>query len=383
MIGVKKTFTIKEIKSYIFETAGVPDNILECSDLLFNKIIEHLSENKNEPIYIKSEFIINGNFRIADFDMRQVKVVFNLNSIRKEKGIELNSAGIKGKQTLISNFRIKELDYSIENKHLLFKLDYSGGYTVNNIHILKFFKDNKDYIHSIISHELKHVYDDFKKPLNSIISQADYNSYQEDTNIPPLNNLVYAMYYTSNFEKTVKNTEFYSILKNKHIKKSEFNEFLKNSEEYQMLKQMRSLTFEKLENSLKNNFYEQVKNFLKQTGWKVELYTVEQNVDRVLELLYIQISNNKLNYLKDFLLNVTQPIIKDVLNNEKFYNKEKLKINNADYILFFRNKIKQINIGSDSMIKNIGKLYVLLNEDTSEQGLRINKGINFKWVNCF
>ena len=377
---MKKSFTGKEFKELIYETAGVPDNILETSDLLYSKIVEYLTNNRNEPINMSAEFVVDGDFIIGklpetgenDFITNQIKVVIKIKNIRPITDIGFVGAGHESKTELASNFRIKELKFSVENHSINFDFEYSAKYKIQFIHLLKYFNNNTDYIKSVIAHELKHVYDGFKKPVTHINTNADYKSYEYNANIPPVNNLIYAMYYTSNFERTVKNSEFYTTLTLKLIKKSEFNNFLNNSEEYQVVKKMRDLTFEKLINSMKTTYYGEVKNFLILAGFKPEMYSVDQNIDKVFELVYLGINKLKLEYLSKFLLNTSKPIISDIKKNYDYYKKEEENNFDVDYIKYFKDKIRDINKRADVMIHQIGKLYILLTEEGFNPNLHIN-----------
>jgi len=206
------------------------------------KIIEHLDNDKNHPIRMYEEFIINGDFIIGDFKFVKMRVKISVDNTNPTKNLELISAGYSGNPMLIDNFKLKQVDYSIENNYINFNINSTVEHNITFVNISKFFKQNEEQIITILSHEIKHVYDNFKKPVSGVLKNSTYKSYDANINIQPLNNLIYSMYFTSDFEKTVVNTEFYSILNKRNIKKSEFAEFLNNSQTYKRLKVMRNFT---------------------------------------------------------------------------------------------------------------------------------------------
>jgi len=379
---MEKVYNGEEFKRIIFETAGIPENILECSDLLYSKIFEHLNNNKNEPIPMWKEFFVEGNFRIMDFEVNKIRVRIVIDRVKYDKNIEFKNGGNVDNAILTNNYKLKTQEYSIENNYLLLTFETSANYIVTFINILKYFKNNEEYIKSVIVHELKHAFDDFKKPLSPLLKHGEYKGYDYRTDIPPINNLIYGMYYTHDFERLVRNTEFYSLLNQRNIKKSEFNDFLVNSETYQIIKKMRDLTLDKIINTIKLSYLAEVDNFLITLKYNPEIYTPDQKIDIVFEKTYDGIKDLTIEYLGKFLLDVSKPILNSMQQRRLFYDKEVQKKANADYMKYFNDKIKEINKNADLIIHKIGKLYDLLNEEVSYEfmhdGSKMNNGKD--WV---
>lgn len=136
---------------------------------------------------------------------------------------------------------------------------------------------------------------------------------------------------------------------------------------------MRNFTLDGLIDEIKNGYMSQVDEFLKTLGYSTEKYSSEQKINLV--LLAAQITLNKLNlsYLSKFLINVSDPILRYTDENRDFYYKTTEKLQSVDMIKFFNDKIKIINKNADEIIRKIGKLYILLNEDITFEDLRMDR----------
>jgi len=124
---------------------------------------------------------------------------------------------------------------------------------------------------------------------------------------------------------------------------------------------------------IKSGYMGQVDEFLNTVGYHIGNYSVEQKIDLVLKATQITLNNLNLNYFGKFLLNVSNPILRYTDENRDFYYKTSEKLQSVDTIKFFNEKIKTINKNADEIIRKIGKLYILLNEDITYEDLRNDK----------
>ena len=60
------------------EAVGVPTNIVEISQQLYDKIMSELNPNKNLRSLFKKEFELKGNFQINDYEFKKIILSFNI-----------------------------------------------------------------------------------------------------------------------------------------------------------------------------------------------------------------------------------------------------------------------------------------------------------------
>lgn len=363
---MKKVYSGSEIKEILSERLGVPDNIYQASVLFYNEIIKYLGNNKDLKINNKINFLINGDFKISDFIFNEssIEIVVDYSAMYN-KDLTIDFIGNKSKTSVVDNFKLNTFDYSPENNKTTFVFNYDINYTVKCVHVLKYFLNNKEQIITSLTHELKHKFDDFKKPTNSLIKQAEYDSYNYDSKIQPIDFLIYGMYCTSDTEKFVKNSEFYSELENSGIKKEDFKQFLLNSKIYKTYKFFSTLTLQMTIDNIKGNYMNEVDKLLFSTNNYNENMTVDEKIDLVFKITYLGVSNLKLTYLNSKLSSPTIGIVKSYLTNDEFYQKQLLKIKNNTHINFFNSKLNEINSTSTSVLKRLTKLYDILKEENT------------------
>lgn len=74
---------------------------------------------------------------------------------------------------------------------------------------------------SKLTHELKHIFDKIKNTTSKIGKNADYYAFSSnEISIKPLNDFIYAIYFTTDIESSVRNSELYSNLKLNKVKKT-------------------------------------------------------------------------------------------------------------------------------------------------------------------
>ena len=360
---MKKVYTGAEIKEWLFEKTGVPDGIYETSVLFYNKIIEYLNNNKDKSINDSLQFVINGDFNISDFKFNESTIEFKIDySHLYSKKLEINHMGEISTDIMIDNFILKTLEYSPENNKIIIVFNYNINSSVKCINILKYFKKNKDYLLSSLTHELKHRFDDIKQPLNSLMKTSDYRSYDYKSTIPSIDYFIHGMYYTSQYESLVKNSEFYALLKTSKTTKSTFNEFITNSEMYKTLKFLTTLNLNMIIDNISKLYLKEVDQLLLVANHYDENMSVDDKIGLVLKIAYVGISNLKLSYLNSKLSLPTNVIVNSYLSNKDFYEKELNRLNNLNYINYYNKKLGEINIESNKCLRKLSKLYDMVQE---------------------
>lgn len=366
-IKIRESELRKIIKEAIIkESYGVPDGIYETADLLLNELIKQLDENPNGEIGVFKEFLFNGDFNILDFKFNDIaiNIAINYESNRNDKFLNYGGASNKDTHIQAPKFRILASSYSIKNNNVTIRFGVSDKIVVIYSHISYMLKNNKIHFKSILVHELKHIYDGLKKPMKKAMVKAEYDSYAKYQNSPikPLNNFIYGLYYNHDFESMVRNSEFYTLLKDNNIKKSNFNEFLENSAIYKQLKSYKYLTIDNIIKDLKNNYMIDIDKILINFQKYLDSDTVDNKILKIFEIIFINLRDNKLNALSRYLSN-TNPSINGLSGrNKDYYDSEVNNLNKIDIMSFFRNKQIEMNNNADLAMKKISQLFLKLEE---------------------
>jgi predicted CopG family antitoxin len=170
-------------------------------------------------------------------------------------------------------------------------------------------------------------------------------------------------------------------MKRKNITKSQFKEFLENNRVYKQLIEIRNYTFDDLISQLKDQ-EERLNKLLEHIGEDPSDMNVDEKINRVLEVAYIDFVNNKMELfvkmtghavddLLEFAAQVgfippgseekvkglmkTNEIRQRFLSQTMKYEKNPIK--------FFEDKIENFQYVANQMIKKISKLYAMAKDD--------------------
>jgi len=286
----------------ITEKLGIPDGINEGALLIFTNIKNNIT-NKNIN-YIK----INDIIMINNIVFNQTKITLRINKSLKNSIMALSKFELEKKYDRTRVF------YKIDDK-----IEIDILVNLNNIDLIDFLEQNKDYVLSILAHELKHVYDIryISGTLYTKNKLIEYHTYHELYNDYPtytiIDDFIYYLYLSSNFEKSVQPAEMGIKIKENKITKSSFIEFLKKDKQYQTLIEMKTFSLERMKKELQKDLTK-VCNFLDKH--KI-LY--DNPVTAILEWYKYLITDSIIK--KD-------NSIKTINNIDQFYNFNIDKINN-------------------------------------------------------
>lgn len=368
------------MKKEIKEVVGVPAGILKSAEQLYDNLLNAL-EDTNDMEFIfrgtfKEEFSFPTKFKINEMDITSVDVLVNYNVI-ENKEVELSSAGYMGE--LGVNYRRFMLIFMNEPNEVNLSMDFliPNDREVVFEELIDYMYENKAIITSSLAHELKHAYDSFKRPNRKITTQADYqaNTTADGYGIGAFRKFYMMLYLATTIEQLVKPTEVASRMDLGNINQKDFLEFLLNDRTYNDFNDLRNYSMNELisdllkqEKKLRN--FEQFKNLPQ-----------DEFINQLLKVGYINLTQEKINSVKEFV----------VRDNDRLLRKMGLDTPNMEYFLkqvdkytkyadnpkdFFIKEIKFLNIVGDKMIKKLGKLYSIANEDDSEQANIIKKIYN-------
>ena len=367
----------------ITEALGVPNNILEAADMLYD-IVERDIKSIDS---IEDEYEFDGEieFELGDkhkvmIDSYELKV--NIETIDGEEGvIDIISMGMGGGFTFNRDVFMKETEPSTT---LELTITFAVGENWEPEGLIRKMEEERDEHVASLAHEIKHKYDKQSKQFGLIGPDAIYQATQRRGNfgIPVLDRVFFRyMYYIHGIENLVRPVEVASLMKSKNITKSQFREFIENSRVYRELVEIKKFTFEDFISQLKEN-EDRLDALLNHIGEDPSSMTIDQKINRVLEVAYIDLVNNRMG----MFVNMTSHHMDDMIKFgsqlgllPKHLEKGVKQLEKTDeirqkflsYVMkyeknptkFFEDEIENFQYIANKMIKKISKVYALAKDD--------------------
>ena len=368
------------MKKEIKEVVGVPAGILKSAEQLYNNLLNVL-EDTNDMEFVfrgtfKEEFSFPTKFKINDLDITSVDVLVNYN-VGNYKNLELSEAGYGFELNI--NYKRFMVVFMNEPNEVKLSMDFliPNNREVVFEELIEYMYEHKSLIVSTLAHELKHSYDSFKQPNRKKTSQVEYqsNAISDGFGIWAFKKFYTMLYLATTIEKLVKPTEVASRMGIGDINKKDFLFFLLNDNTYKDFNDLKNYSMGELISDLLKD-----ENNLRKINGLTNLNNVDF-INKILKLGYMSLTTERIKSLGEFILKDNDRLLNmmgvDTPNMEYFLkqvNKYKKYTNNPQD--FFTKEIKFLNIVGDKMIKKLGKLYSIANEDDSEQANIIKKIYN-------
>jgi len=350
------------IKKVLREALGVPDKIYETSKQVYKKIsswVETLDESDFESGEgANTSFRVNMN--IADYHFTTLKVKLGIESHKKIKEPEIMSMILRTESKKTEDLKLEPIKKKTVDLIIVMVVPKDFNFE----ELSDFFVYNEEDIVESISHELKHVYDHFKRLYDSPQERAEYQStIQLGFGLEPLDRFVHDIYYSSGNENLVRSTEVASAIKNNQISQKEFLDFLKNNDTYRNLKRISEFNLKKFKQDILSD-QKKLDKILKKMKMNPEKMSDEQKLKAIFNLLYVTISNARINNFQEIL---THSFFEQLLGFEgeklkmftKFVNKNQRFQNSEDFVKYYE---KYFNYIGNQMLRKISKLYAITNK---------------------
>jgi hypothetical protein len=372
----------KLIESILHEELGVPSNIVEVakliSDEIYNQTRNIFSGNGNVD---KGEYPMTFKLKtnISDLTIKRVSFVLEIRRANIDE-LSLAGAGFNPRQSVDYNKFVYVSKKDPSDLHIMLKFFIPEDEDVSYGDFLTYYQENYNDIVNNISHEIKHAYDHFKKPEESIPSSVEYqSSIGFGFGIKPLHEFFFDIYYSHQTENLVRATEIYTKIKTDNVSKKEFLEFLLKTESYERYKKLKNYTFDELYDSLLN-YVDVIKDRLDSNDIDIP-DTDDEVVKLILNLAYTNITNKKIDSLNNRLSSGFEEMFMGIdpeSDKGKFFAKNVSKFTKYedDYLGFYKDQIIKFNKVGDEMVKKISKLYAIANDEDSKQSDVITKIYN-------
>jgi hypothetical protein len=356
---------MKRTKKEFNEAVGVPEGIVDAGKRLYNDMKSQLKSmlNINQTEY-DFDFKPTEPYKIGDMEIDDVNMKVTLHPI---EGDDYGSSNMQ----VFKPQKLKD-----DGKNVVFMSVSPGGNIKLNIDkpvpedwtvqgVIDSFEKDKVQGVSSFSHELKHEYDDFKKPVGSPSHVADYHAKVKFMGVPvkALQRLFYDLYYMDKVENLVRPTELYSKLKMKGVKKSGFLDYFKK--EYSHILDAMKFNVDDLIKELYENM-DEVENILYQIedlDVDVDDMTDNEKVNELLRTAYISFSNTSGENLRNMLLTNPLEIIFGLSGNKEDYFQKHIRKNTKredNPIEFYKDAEKYLKNTGRKVIKKMSKVYSLL-----------------------
>ena len=361
------------------EALGVPEGILDAASDLYEIVgyfIKGIYEKKEEYIFNRSV-----DLNIADYHIDTLDLHVNVHHVDEYEGKpEIASMGMGQNFTYNRKVQLKVqlLDSEIE-LHMTFVV----GDEWETEDLYEKFTQDRSETESTLAHELKHKYDKQKKQFDLIGNDASYQTYSKANlrfGVPEIDNkFMRYNYFMQAVESLVRPTEFASRMRQKRIKKSQFLDFLKEDKAFKEMLDIRNYSFDQFINGLKKQM-DRVDGLLKHIGHFNENMDEDEKINLFLKLVYVNLVNNKIE-LFDQMTSSPLDSLRSLFSNafgsgilpkdEEEKNLENVRRKYINYltkyeknpIMFFKDRCEQLSYDANKIIKKIGKLYAMTEDD--------------------
>lgn len=369
----------------ITEALGVPDNILDAADMLYD-VVEQDIKTINT---IQDEYDFDGEINFELGDKKKIKIdsytlTVKIEEIEDEGGggvLDIISMGMEGGFGFNRDVYMKETESSTT---LELSITFAVGENWEPEELIQKMEEERDEHVSSLSHEIKHKYDKQSKQFGLMGLDAEYQATQRrgTFGIPAIDSVFYRfMYYIHAIENLVRPTEVAYSMRRKNITKSQFKEFLENNRVYKELLEIKNFSFDDFISQLKEQ-EERLNKLLEHVGEDPSNMTIDEKIKRVLEVVHIDLVNNKMDLFVEMTTHSSDNFLQMALdigllppNAEK--NIEGIKKTNEirqkffNYVIkyqenptkFFENEFKNFNFVANKMLKKISKLYAMAKDD--------------------
>jgi hypothetical protein len=362
----------KIIKKVLRETVGVPDNIVETSELIYTQIMDELRGfDMNDNVRDTISFELNGDYRISDFKFNTIEMEIQIHEINEVDTPQLAGMAFLFAAEFDNELLVIKHKPSEDVVELQISIAVPDDDNQNNSEIIKLFNEEKNKIIESLSHELMHVYDNYKKPISNVADSSSYHAYKGIRfGIKSIDDFMFNLYFIHSIENIVRPSEVVADLKLGNIQRDEFLEFLKNNRVYQILKKINNFSYEEFKKDLLEDA-DTIRLRLNQSGIDDIPENDEELIEKILDLLMININNGKITEFKDTMTT-------DMFENFFGFNGRKEQVfrnyikkvqkykNHND---FFRNEEKMFKKITNNLIRKIHKLYSLIKHKQTNESI--------------
>jgi hypothetical protein len=366
------------------EAVGVPEGILQAGEELYNLVSDELKTiDTTEENY---SFKIYSDLVISDVTFTEINVAVSVEEVEDfpyEYPV-IASMGV-GNEFNFDEGVMLQVNAKTQTIELHINFISPEGWEPEELYE-EFTKDKEQTV-SVMSHEIMHRFHRQKQEHELIGGTADYNVYSSGTlrfGIPVINEFMRYSYFIQQSENIVRPTEVASRMIQKGIKKQDFYDFIVNDEVFTELKKIREFSYDYLMERLYEEM-DSIDELISHAGGDPDTMNDEEKIKSVLELIYINLVNAKVDTFDNFFYTHSEKMAQMFSGfmgvnlfggqiNPPREEKEKVRRKFINHVSkykdremdFFKDECERFNYVSTNLMKKISKIYSLL-PDEKEQ----------------
>ena len=368
-------------KTLMNEAVSVPEKILDSGRKLYDIVLEKLKTIKQKENQYTFK-IKNADIEIGDTIFNKLNINVEVSEVDWYDGpLEIASMGMG------NEFKFDEgvmMQLNIKDNLIDLHLNFIAGNEWEPHEMVNILTKDETHQVSIMAHELMHRYTRHKKPHELIGGTADYQAYSSgglSFGVPVLNKLMRYSYFIQTAENLVRPAEIASRMTQKGITREQFYDFIVNDPTYIELKEIRDFSFEYLISQLKEEM-DYVDVLLEHAQLNIEGMSEDEKIKEVLELVYINLVNAKVEAFDKFfftaeemIYNMFGPLARLIgKGKEPSEGKEKVRKKYINYVAkysnrsidFFKDECERFNYESTNLMKRISKIYSLILDEKEQ-----------------
>lgn len=387
---------VKSLKKILNEALGVPDNLHEVSEQVYNEVLQFLKQNVDYYETLEDvgnlKFELYGPWQIADMTIQIIEMSITFMDYKEPALAKMH---FNAKQ----NISIPNVVSNV-GEEIRIGIDFAGPEDEYVGQVIDYFENQKPKMVSFLSHELKHAYDFHKKGEHKIEKYVEYAASQKNiVNIGILVDFLFYNYYLHEFENAVRPSEIYSYLRSIGTTKESFLKDFKQSEIVKQLDICRKLTYDQFLDELYQNI-STIYGILKDRQNTVD-FDMKTDQDSLIQFFLYLVRTRMLNIQAEIMAQLVTPDPNDIIRimmgggsfqNEEFFKNFVRKITSGQRYFetnfnkeqsanlneeFFEKKIKTLNFNAEKMFRKLAKIYDLL-PSVNDTKQSLNKKINMK-----
>jgi len=367
------------------EAVGVPEGILQAGEELYNIVSDELKQiNSTEENY---DFEIDDvELKISDVTFDRVNLTINVEEIEDLPfdTPKIASMGV-GNQFNFDEGVMLQVNAKSSSIDLHINFIAPEGWEPEDLY--KEYVGDKEHNVSVMSHEVMHKFHRQKQTHELIGNTADYNVYSSQSlrfGIPVISDFMRYSYFIQHSENIVRPTEIASRMMQKGIKKQDFYDFMVNDQVFTELKSIRDFSYDYFISQLHEQMSD-VDGLISHAGGDPDSMNDEEKIKSVLELVYINLVNAKVDTFDNFFYSHSEKMAQMVIglmgvnlfggqikppSEEKEKVRRKFITHVSKYqnreMDFFVDECERFNYVATNLMKKISKIYALL-PDEKEQ----------------
>ena len=373
-----KIIVTKEQNKVINEALGVPKHILDVAEKMYQIVLRDLKSITEK----QNEYEFDGVTYFDLGDKKQIPIRSYTLTVEVDETDQVEDGVVLGSMGMGQQFRFDRgimMRLNAESNEADFHINFYAAEDWEPKDLVDWFENNRDVAESSLAHELKHKYDQQVNRKGLIGNEAQYIAYQNlpSVMIPQVDDQFYRyLYFTDAMESSVRATEVASNIRTQGIKKSEFRDFLKNNRTFKIMMEIKNFTFEKLIRGVYENL-DTVDRIFEAIGVDTENMSDKDKVKKMLELIYVNIANKKIEIFDEYVDRGQDSFLSFIrqlggIVDEDDIKVEQIKKNFRNFVAkyennplgFFKAEIDKFHRVSDQVIRKIGKLYDMVQDDT-------------------